>query len=174
VLALAVTVVALVAAGILLYRPWEEHYRLQPASWWAAQYTAGKLDCQTFVGGKRDDTTFWLYNPGPPPKPFWYDWAVAVGLEIDLDAPGRRDLLKGDPDAVPVLCELLHHPSNQVRDAAVYGLVQVGKKSPDAVDALVSVANEDLDSFAGEFARQALREIDPEAAKRAGIADKGP
>jgi hypothetical protein len=172
--ALAVTVTALVAGATWgnWYRPWEAHYEGRPASWWARQYPSWKLTSQSFVfSGK--PVYFWLPDPGPPPKPFWFDWVTAIGIKADLTDPTRLTLLRGDPDAVPVLRALLYNPLASVRQVAVYGLKMVGRRSPDAVDALVAVvaaSDQGKDEF--WLARSALLEIGPDAAARAGIEEE--
>lgn len=48
--ALIGTVAGLVVSWLLVYRPWEEHYRLRPATWWAGRFLEWKTTCR-WAGG---------------------------------------------------------------------------------------------------------------------------
>jgi hypothetical protein len=180
---LALVVAVLLASWCLSYRPWEAHYRGHPTSWWAAQYPAGQMEHDPPPPPDPQLQQLWIdpiipadpfsYCPGPRPKAFWYDWAAAVGMKSnrdDDDEMEQRALFLGDPDSIPVLRELSGHPSPRVRQAAVYGLMKVGKRNPGAAAELAAiVAKGDSDSLVCRCARHALRKLDPEAAERAGI-----
>ncbi len=117
---------------------------------------------------------YFRLSPQPPraPQPPWHRWFAAIGIKLDAAKrdgdPESWSLLRGDADAVPVLRELLHHPSPNVRLVAVYGLRCVWIKSPEAAAALASAAS-DGDVTVRVAARVALRAIDPDAAARAGF-----
>src|SRR5579871_627368 len=95
------------------YRPGEAYYRLRPTSWWALHCQIGRLDVQSFGGGK-GSVDFWTYQPVPveilcgrrdPPGPDQRPWFARItGPQYDWEA---SRLFTGNPAAVPVLLELL-------------------------------------------------------------------
>ncbi len=163
--AVALAALAL-ASWVDRYRPWEAHFRGVPTSRWASRYAGWKLDDQWFG---RDSVIWYLrYGQDPVPPPFWHRWAAAVGIHLTWDPaqqlvnPESEELMRGDTDSVPVLLEMLRHRSPEVREVAVYGLAVVGKKSPEAMAALVSAVNGN-DAQAQQFASYALSKLNPSA-----------
>ena len=74
-----------------------------------------------------------------------------------------------DPPAVPVLVDLLKHPTARIRTAAALAMGTLDEPaSKQAVPALIR-ALEDPDPEVRDSAASGLRAIDPEAAKKAGI-----
>jgi hypothetical protein len=126
---------AAAAAGALLwwdlYRPGEARYRGRPTSAWVADYRyAGAFRNYPQAGGG-------LQLIDSRPQPFWARWLDGWGLD---DGPRRCrmdwSLVAGDPDAVPVLLEMLRRPEPGARLAAAVGLAKVGEGHPAALPAL--------------------------------------
>ncbi len=143
------------------YRPWEAHYRGQPASRWAECYVTWGVQP---VGSPFVRPKSWMVFPGANPAPvrFWHRWAAALGIRLAPAEPEnwfesqRWELFRGNPETVPVLRELLRNPLPGIRQIAVYGLNQVGTRNPEAAAALASAIN-DSDSTVREIARSSLR-----------------
>jgi hypothetical protein len=119
-----------VAAGAALwsycYRPGEARYQGLPTSWWAAAVRR----CEPRIGGRLDCTPF--VHWGEPPRA-WEAWLSRLGLRCPFETPRLRStLLRGDPEAVPVLLELLRRPEPDARLAAVDGLGHLTDKHPTA------------------------------------------
>jgi hypothetical protein len=111
---LAAAVAAGVVWWVLSYRPWEAHYRGRPTSWWARELVA--------VYEKERALKDSLIEQGPnavaPPPQWWNEWLKLVGIQTELTGDDWELLLSSDPDAIPVLLELLRHPDGLVRAIA--------------------------------------------------------
>jgi hypothetical protein len=90
----------------------------------------------------------------------WEDWLSKV-------MPGKYQpiaplslVADGDPEAVPVLVELLSAPEPIVRMIAASGLERIGLPAREAIPALLALL-EDEDELVANLSRQALHVIDP-------------
>src|SRR5262245_37046630 len=75
------------------YRPWEAHYLGRPTSWWAREYDEPYCPLPGRVGALG----------------LLEEWLGRVGIRLP-GGPVDTRLLEGDPEAVPVLTELLRRP----------------------------------------------------------------
>jgi hypothetical protein len=204
---LAAAVAAGVGCWVYSYRPWEAHYRGRPTSWWARELVTAYEKERALKDS--------LIKQGPnavaPPPQWWNEWLKLVGIQKELTGEELEAFLDPDPDAIPVLVELLRHPDGLVRAIAaensreelyvarqtILTLAEIVAHSPDSfwqgramtslelrfrfkqeqfdAELLASVvetlarAARDQNSRHLTAAMHALREIDPEAARRAGI-----
>jgi hypothetical protein len=76
---------------------------------------------------------WWEWRPD-----WWNDWwypgqARATVVMILYDRP---ELVDGDPDALPVLLELIRRPEVKTRQVAVSGLAALKSREPAVIDAL--------------------------------------
>jgi hypothetical protein len=111
--------------------------------------------------GVRSRFTVWCRSPHP--------WVERLAVAVGRPSPGRSydcPLLAGDPDAVPVLMELLRDPDPKVRLIAIQGLEIVGPAAGPAVPALLRALR---DKELGDDVFQALGRIDPEKARRVKV-----
>jgi hypothetical protein len=165
----AVMTAALLSAGLFIYRPWEARFRGRPTSGWARRCEGGFVGRAPILCLEGSDLPGW-FSHNEIPKPFWYHWATAVGIKTDLADSETPYLISGDPAAVPVLLELVKHPSPLVRQVAVCGLQQVGlqqagEEDPHVVAALEK-ARADEDFIVRGLARSALQKMRLRAANR--------
>src|SRR4051794_12911549 len=93
------------------YRPWEAHYLGRPTSWWAA----------------------WVCDPeGRKPRPPWENVRDELLARMGVPPPpglwAMPDLLRNgrDPEAIPVLIELLEWPNDEAREWAAFQLFRFG------------------------------------------------
>jgi len=70
----------------------------------------------------------------------------------------------GDPEAIPVLVELLKSPERHVRIIAAYGLEIIGPPARDAIPALLAMVLRDDDEDAATEAWWAIESVDPAVA----------
>jgi hypothetical protein len=133
------------------YRPWEAHYRLRPTSWWA-----GEISCWVDVSDSAFPPSY--FAPLTP----WEQWQLRLGVSSDEHSHRRFRLLQGDPEAVPVLAELLRWPDPVVRLRAAGGLWWFRGDARLATPALMAALGDPNDRVR-EAAREALRHTDPEA-----------
>jgi hypothetical protein len=152
-LAQAVTVAAVLAAGWFLLDPGGIRYRGRSAAWWAEELERGRN--RNWVGC------------GAVPFPETLPAPLRRLIPVNDDEDGLA-LRLGDPAAVPVLLELLRHPHPKTRVCAAEGLWSIGRQAPDAIDALVG-ALRDEDGEVRSVAWRALRDVDPDVARRAGV-----
>jgi hypothetical protein len=120
---------------VLEYRPWEEHYRLRPASWWSRE----------------------LAGDGQPPSA-WRKSLERVGIPLP-DPHAAQNALEADPAAAPVLVELLQGADNNVRASASSCLRELGPRARHALPALLKVVH-GPDKNAGAYALDAAACID--------------
>lgn len=107
---------------------------------------------------------------GPPAKiavPKLLKWLAAKPESVDLLEPLGD--IHADPDlVVPVMIEYLTHRWPLARRLASQGLGAFGAEAKEAVPAVVELLN-DPDEGVRRAAGNALLQIDPEAAARAGV-----
>ena len=110
-----------------------------------------------------------LIDIGPAATPYFLRWAGSTNEEKRLTAVHALSQIRSAPsDVVPVLVEFLSHTNPLVRTEAAEGLGSFGTNAQPALRALVSVLN-DQNSLVRSAATNALRQIDPEAAGKAGV-----
>jgi HEAT repeats len=162
---ICITLVALLVAILVWFAPaitptTTERYQGLTASQWESEIRRWEVGPVILHGGTAD--AFWVRH-----QPFWNSWLKYVGIkpgEVCHDMP----LLHGDPDAVPVLAELLASHDPQARRLAAQGLEKVGEKARSTVPDLIR-ALDDEDQFVRQWAEQALWNIDEKAAERAAF-----
>jgi HEAT repeats len=151
----------------------EAFYKGMPTSYWeeeAAAYTPIFFD--QWQPKHDDGTAAWKSR-----KVDRYRWILAhmppQGTPLE-PAPcpaivnDRPPLADGDPDAIPVLLQLLQSRVETVRWLAVWEMVELGSRANDAIPALHELLTSD-DAGARHRAATALRAIDPDAAKESGV-----
>lgn len=94
--------------------------------------------------------------------------ADSPGTNATCDSDGKLLILTPDPDALPVLIELLcaHQPS--ARRTAVQGLEALGSAAWTSIPNLLAVLD-DTDRGVRANARRVVWRIDPKAAAKAGV-----
>jgi hypothetical protein len=129
----------------------EAFFQGRPTSWWAQQVQREDMYLPPVLNYI---VTGW--RPAAPPQPWWRHWAAAPTSSF----PASDALLSGvDPDALPVLLELLGNESPKVRLLAVYGL----KPWETAVPALTQAARGDPDEEVRRVAGHTVWQQDPAA-----------
>jgi HEAT repeats len=115
------------------------------------------------TGGKHNGwrSTSWVYQPS-----FVERHLEKLGFQPE--APCSLPLLEGDPEAVPVLVELLKSPDPKVRQIAVQGLEKIGEQARAGTSGLVE-ALDDPEEEVRRDAAQALFTVDRAAAESAGL-----
>jgi hypothetical protein len=109
----------------------EPFYRGRPVSWWAGELsTLYALFDATGVGVTIPE----CYRPDCllPDLRRRMGWVVPTRQLRPADVP----FAAGNPDALPVLLDLLAHPDSTVRAHAAHGLSQLGPAARDAVPSL--------------------------------------
>jgi HEAT repeats len=159
---------AAAAVGVVVLSPRERRDAVpkaydggEPASWWATRCQIGRLDEQSLPG--RDDWwNWWTYRPAG---------RILDEHEIpDENYAECTRLIQGDPQAVPVLLELLRHSNSSVRQAAIYGLAQAARHNcPEALAAVEAALWDDRDPTIICFAAWALRTWFPDRAAALGV-----
>jgi HEAT repeats len=136
----------------------EAFYRWRPTSYWSRELRG--LDGLMFSDR---DTVFWHRRRGA--WQYWvYDHTPLLRPYIFDDLP----ILRGDSKAFNVLVALLDDEWPKVRYIAADSLGELKRYGKPAVPALLACLNDEHEGVR-RSARHALREIDPEAAKKAGI-----
>jgi HEAT repeat protein len=79
-----------------------------------------------------------------------------------------KEVRQAVPLAVPLLIKTLRDPDASVRGAAACSLRDFGARAKAAVPALLELLKDD-DEYARGAAAEALGQIDPEAAAKAGV-----
>jgi hypothetical protein len=82
--------------------------------------------------------------------------------------PDDHPLFRGDPDAVPVLLELLDDDDHQVKMIAAKGLGHIGPESRAGFSRLQRELDHKYD-IVRRMAAEAMHRIDPEEAARTGV-----
>jgi hypothetical protein len=179
VLALALALLASVVAALLrpgtrmilggLYRG-EGFYQGWPTSYWSKRLRDNPNILRSRAGGPADI----------PLRPAtWFDNAkVRFGVGTPAWTPADPWLQEDDPEALPVLQDLLRDPDPDVRGYAAEWLGDYERKAKAAVPALLGVLGDKTDTVTGltvgRRAALALIRIDPEAALDAGIIEAMP
>jgi hypothetical protein len=88
-------------------------------------------------------------------------------LKVLKDVDPAAALRQGDPDAVPVLIELLKDDNSVVRQEAILILARIGKPAKDAIPAIQQALN-DPDDQVRARAVTALRQFELDAAEQSG------
>jgi hypothetical protein len=137
----------------------EEHFF---AGWSTSQWKK-EIQGWTVVGVIPGDCLWGM------PETVW--WKKPLPRELttrDLLAIPRLPLLKGEPEAMAVLLDLLvsRYPKNRL--IAAQGLEGIGRKARAAVPRLVDALRDKNPAVRGAV-EQALYQIDFEAGRRAGI-----
>jgi HEAT repeat protein len=151
------------------FAPKGPSYRGKTAAQWQAELRCWEPLLKT-ARNKGGRWTWWVYFP-----PTHEVWLAKFGVSRrDYDA--KLALVEGDPEAVPVLLELLKSPSPKARRAAAQGLEKVACKAPqfppaqlDAATQALLAAIDDEDQAVRLDAEQALFSVDREAAEKAGL-----
>ncbi len=103
---------------------------------------------------------------------------VATGIGRSTFTPADPWLTEADPEALPVLQDLLHDPNPDVRAYAAEALGNYGPKAEPAVPALLDMLKDEtataMGLTVGRRATRAVIRIDPEAALAAGEIDAWP
>ena len=103
-------------------------------------------------------TLGWLALPDGTTVDYFNEFGAAVDAQREME---------GDPEAVPVLTELLRSTNPRMREVAVTLLRSIGPPAKSAVPELLRAMEECEPGFRYIFT-QALLAIDPEAARQAG------
>src|SRR5205807_1766311 len=94
----------------------------------------------------------------------WEQWlSKLLPSSYPPDLGFHPPLQDGDPDAVPVLVELLRAPEVNVRILAVWGLKEVGSRARETIPALLAALNDEDEEVAHQ-AWWALHSIDKSVA----------
>jgi hypothetical protein len=149
---------------------------------WRLVYFAGQRPEATFRGWttrqwegeiSRRGPSIWgepVIDPGQlgpaPEPPAWVTWLGKAGFRIERDK-SSFSLLAGDPDALPVLVELLESADPRARRVGAYGLRAIGPRARQAVPALLKALG-DPDVAVRFAAGGSLRRVDEDAAEAAG------
>jgi hypothetical protein len=131
----------------------------RPTSWWVSEI----------------DTAYVYDHPSSPRFPgHWHVRQPPPGFWESLTghpALARQErLTEGDVQALPVLLELLRSDQPKARWVAVSGLGALGRRAPEAWPALLAAAQDDADEEVRQAAIHKVRQLDPDAAARAGLA----
>jgi hypothetical protein len=183
--ALRVGLAAVVCPGVaaLGYDWWANWrgpaYRGRPAAQWAREIRHWHY--QSVPYSATEHLGVWFREPA---RPWWAECLAGVGYLpkdyvvdyttqywLDMQRPDMP-LLERDPEAVPVLLELLRRPEDGSRMVAAQGLGLFGPPARAAVPALLA-ARTDQGGEAGRWAEWALFRIDPETAQREGLREDG-
>jgi hypothetical protein len=163
----AVGLAVVVAVGGVVFWPRpkpmaapEAVYEGNPTSWWASHCQTGRLDEQSFGG----PSGVFMYQPAGR--------YLNQGESGDEHYVKCLHLLEGQPEAVPVLLELLNDLQTSVHEAAAYGLARayVNCDSPEAHAALMAALH-DNDLTVRMLAAGVLHQQDPTGAAKAGVPD---
>jgi hypothetical protein len=101
-------------------------------------------------------TAEWSFFPRTSKLEDWFG-KVMSGNSLKVHPPAP--LQDGDPEAIPVLVELLNAPEPIVRLMAAAGLEQIGSPAGEAIPALSALVD-DEDGDVAFAARQAIRIIE--------------
>jgi hypothetical protein len=150
------------------FAPRSATFRGKTAAAWDAELRHWSPDIEwVSIGGRG---THWGYH-----APAYEVWLAQAGFSV-RSSDSDLALLAGDPDAVPVLLELLKSSSPKTRRVAAQGLGQVGswpglfspESREESATALLRAIDDDDPDVRLE-AEQALVRVDREAAERAGL-----
>jgi len=109
---------------------------------------------------------YWDIERKPSKWEKWLSKVLPVSFQPKLDSP--PPLQNGDPEAVPVLIELLQTPERNVRILAARGLETIGPPARPVVPVLLTLLeDEDLDLVNQVIIT--LTTIDPITAKKVGL-----
>jgi hypothetical protein len=101
-----------------------------------------------------------------------------TGIGKPAFTPADPWLTEGDPEALPVLQDLLHDPNPDVRGYAAEALGEYGPTARASVPALLGILNDKTNTgtgfTVGRRATLALIQIDPDAALAAGVVEAAP
>jgi hypothetical protein len=103
-----------------------------------------------------------LSDPNSDPGAL-YGSAKFLGLEWQQLRPEQKRL------AVPALMALLRNPEPSVQKEAAWALGSAGPDATEAVPALLECWRGTDDRWVRDVTAEALRAVDPEAARRAGV-----
>jgi hypothetical protein len=142
----------------------EAFYQGRPTSYWSTEaFSLQWLDAEAGGGGE----TCWVDYHWMRPVSSVEQVLATLNLTTIKHKSDDFVLLNGDSTAIPVLIALLRDPEPQVRQIAAQGLGKVGAGASAAIPA-ISIACHDENDMVQQQARQALRAIDPEAARKVG------
>jgi hypothetical protein len=108
----------------------------------------------TMISSKGGRHMYWVRKESEPPEGGWSD--------------DEMPLLRGDPEAIPVLVVLLRSPNHHARLIAVQGLRRCQKQARSAIPALLKALDDPDDNVRG-YAAETLFWLDREVAKEAGV-----
>jgi hypothetical protein len=185
-----ILVIAVLGTWVNATRPWEAHYLGKPSSWWADRIRRRPTLHETLqsLGSWTKPLQVWFDGP-PDLKKTLDDNPAAVAVLIELlrhsDPEVRASAAMWFPASrpelqltFPVLADVIrNHPSATTRSHAAYRLAVLYGRNPGAfgteekglvVSTLTEALLDDDNDVQCESA-YALREIDPEAAARAGV-----
>jgi hypothetical protein len=134
--ALAVAVNGAVDWHLARSRPGEAQFQGRPARSWA------------------EELARWMRRAAPQP---------GAGAGPAAPAPGAEALFQGDPEAVPVLTELLAWPDPVDRQLAAFALERVGPRARKAASPALLAQLKDPDPNVRAAARSALAKVNPAA-----------
>jgi hypothetical protein len=125
-------------------RPWEAHYQGRPTSWWDRELT-------------------WEREGRLADQPFWRGWLGKLGLPVPKQVSAEAVLEAGDPDAIPVLLELLRGPDLHNRREASFCLCRMQERGLPAVPDLLVLLRSPIGGVRHE-SLEALQYLDRPAA----------
>jgi hypothetical protein len=131
-------------------------YQSALIGWWRGEakykgrYTnSWRAEMRCYEGGMAEGNLWHLDYAFSQKSSLWENWLDKLGVRkrslggFTIGVPDRHDLgivlQDGDPDAVPVLMELLNDEDPTVRLLAIFGLQRVGAAARDAVPQLLAL-----------------------------------
>ena len=110
-----------------------------------------------------------LIDIGPAAVPYFLRWAGSTNQDRRLAAVYALSQIHSEPlVVVPVLVKFLSHTNPLVRTEVTEGLGNFGTNARQALPALVPLLS-DSNQLVRKAATDALKQIDPEAAAKAGV-----
>jgi hypothetical protein len=140
----------------------EAKYRGRYTNYWRAELRCYHVELGRDVLGHG----YWDFVRTQSVWEQWLSKLLPISFQPKLDSPAP--LQDGDPEAVPVLIELLQAPERTVRILAAHGLETIGSPARPAVPALLTLLKDENGDVVSQ-AILALIAIDPTTAKRIGL-----
>jgi HEAT repeats len=134
----------------------ESWYQCRPTCWWDRELQRYVPMLESYSGAERWLPSTWLREADPWER-FLAQW---FKIEIAYFREKPSALLTGDPDALPVLVELLGSDERRVRQQAALGLAKLGPLAEQAWSVLAEAARNDPDEDVYHILKKLLWDID--------------